>query len=352
MDRWLAMGAPIAGLLILAALADGVLQNVADWEWNDVRLARSVGLWYGYALYPGRDAKVPIIGTMHGPLPHLLYSCLVFLKDPTWMLTAGCALSCLLYFGAVLLVHIRAGAKVAGVYGFVACAALLLASPGARYASMSVHVDALATCFAVLAAAILVRDEGPGPRALVVSAVLAMLSVACKQTMAPVAIVLACFVWMVDGKRPFVRYAGAQLAASAAIFVAMLALFRPPRALLFNTFTLAIEQPRIGSIAFRMMRGLVDLRSELAAAAAPLLLLIAVWALTPGSLREKIAKHRWVVFLWMAAFQLPVELRARATFGGGVNHLSVVMLFVALATTLGLVRLGRRTPMDWWRERC
>jgi len=337
----LAMGAPVACLLILAALCDQVLQNVVVWQWNDVRLARSVALWYGYGLYPGRAGNVPIIGTMHGPVPHLLYACLAFLKNPTWLLVAGCTLSCVLYFGAVLWVHIRNGAKVAGAYGFFACAALLLASSGGRYSGLTVHVDALAMCLAVLAAGILVWDEALGPRALVASAVLAMLSVASKQTMVPVAIALPCFVLMADGKRAFAHYVAVQVAASVAIFAAMLALFRPPRALLFNTFTLAIKQPRTGSIASRIMLGLFDLRSELAAAAAPLVLLIAVCALAPGTIREKIAKHRWLVFLWMAALQLPIELRAWSTYGGQVNHLSVVTLFVALATTLGLVGLWK-----------
>ncbi len=337
----LAMGAPVAGLLILAALCSGVLQNVVVWHWNDVRMARGIALWYGYSLYPGRDSNVPIIGTMHGPVPHLLYACLAFLKSPTWLLVAGCALSCLVYFGAVLWVHIRANAKVAGMYGFVACAALLLASPGARYASMSVHVDALATCFAVLAAGILMREEALGTRALVASAVLAMLSVASKQTMVPVAIALPCFVLMVDGKRAFARYVAVQVTASVAIFAAMLALFRPPRDLLFNTFALAIGQPHRRFIGTRLIQGIFDMRQDLAAGAAPLLLLVAVCMLTPGSIRQKIAKHRWLVFLWMAALQLPLELRAWSTEGGDVNHLSVVTLFVALATTIGLVSLWK-----------
>ncbi len=337
----LTIGAPVAGLLILAALCDEVLQNVVVWHWNDARLARSVALWYGYGLYPGRDSDVPIIGTMHGPVPHLLYSCLAFLKNPTWLLVAGCTLSCLLYFGAVLWLHIRDGASVAGAYGFFACTALLLASSGARAAGLTIHVDALAMCFAVLAAGMLVRDGVLGTRAITASAVLAMLSVASKQTMAPVAIALPCFVLMAHGKRAFARYVAVEVAASAAIFAALLGLFRPPRALLFNTFTLAIRQPEMGSIGARMMQGLFDVRSELAAAAAPLVLLIAVCALTPGTIREKISKHRWLVFLWMAIFQLPIELRAWSTFGGEVNHLSVVTLFVVLATTLGLVGLWK-----------
>jgi len=333
------MGAPLIGVWLLANLLAGVLQSVATRRWNDPRLARGVALWYGYHLYPGREAREPIIGTMHGPVPHLLYSCLAFLKDPTLLLIAGCTLSCVLYFGAVLWLHLRTGPSVAGIYGFFACSALLLVSAGGRFSALRVHVDALALCCAMLAAGMLARSSPPRPRAIVASALLVMLAVASKQTMAPLAIALPCFVWIVDGRRAFARYVAVQIAVSAAIFAAMLALFRPPRDLLFNTFTLPLGQPRTAAIASRMLQGLVQLRSELAVAAAPLILLAALVALDSGNIRQKLAKHRWLVFLWMAALQLPIELRAWTTDGGAENHLGVVALFVALATTLGLVGL-------------
>jgi hypothetical protein len=341
-DRALAITAPLFGLLIVADLVAGVLRSVEDRYWNDARLARGIALRYGYTLYPGRDSQAPIIGTMHGPLPHLLYSCLAFLKDPTRLLIAGCALSCLLYFGAVLWLHLRAQRNLAGAYGFFVCTALLLASSGGRYSGLTVHVDACALCCAMLGAGLLAR-AGPLPTGTIIaSAVLAVLAVAAKQTMAPVAVALPCFVLMADGGRAFARYVAIQIAASAAIFGAILALFRPTRDFLFNTFTLALRQPRTDSIGFRMMDGLFRVRSETAAATAPLLLLIAMFALTPGSVREKIGKHRWLVFVSIAALQLPVELRAWTTAGGVQNHLGVITLFIALATTLGLTELWKR----------
>ena len=349
-DRALAIGAPIAGLLIFIDLIQAVLRSVATWEWNDVRMARGIALRYGYPLYPGRDAAVPIIGTMHGPVPHLLYSCLVFLKNPTQLLIAGCVLSSVLYFGAVLWLHLRTRSKIAGVYGFLACTALVLASPGASYAAVSVHVDACAMCCAMLAAGLLVRREPLRSSTLAASAVLAMLAVASKQTMAPVAIALPCFVLLADGKRAFARYLAWQVGAAATIFAAMLAVFRPPRDLLFNTFTLSIQQPRTASITARILVGLYQLRLDLAAAVAPLVLLIAVFAWAPGNIRQKIVKHPWLVFLLLAAIQLPIELRAWSTDGGDQNHLGVVTLFVALAATRGLVDLWNSEPpmaRDW-----
>jgi hypothetical protein len=341
-DRSLAIGAPLVGILLLANLVAGVLQSVATRRWNDPRLARGIALWYGYHLYPGRDAREPIIGTMHGPFPYLLDSCLALLKhDPTLLLIAGCTLSCMLYFGSVLWLHLRAGRSVAGAYGFFACSTLLLASPGGAFSGLRVHVDALALCFAMLAAGMVARGSPPRARTLAASAVLAMLAVASKQTMAPVAVALPFCVLMLDGRRAFARYVAVQIAASAAIFAAMLALFRPPRDLLFNTLTLALGQPRTAAIASRTIQGLGQLRSDLAVALAPLILLTAFVALDSGHIREKIAKHRWLVFLWLAALQLPMELRAWTTDGGADNHLGVVTLFVGLATTLGLVELWK-----------
>jgi hypothetical protein len=104
--------------LIPAELAVGILRSVTEWHWNHVRPARRIALRYRYPLYPARDGAAPIIGTMHGPLPHLLYAYLAFLKGPTPLLIAGCTLSCLLYFGA--------------------------------YAGLTVHLDAMATSCATV----------------------------------------------------------------------------------------------------------------------------------------------------------------------------------------------------------
>jgi hypothetical protein len=340
------MAAPLVCISILAGLVAGVLRSVAQWDWNDVRLARGIALWYGYSLYPGRDSTVPIIGTMHGPLPHLLYGCLAFLKDPTFALIAGCTLSALLYFGAVFWLHLRSGGILAALYGFCACTALLLASRAATDSAFKVHVDACAIFCTVLAAGILMRAGPLRPAALTMSAVFIMLAVACKQTMAPSALALPCFVWMTDGRPAFARYFAVQIAAAAAIFAAMLAIFRPARDLLFNTFTLAADQPRTASVVPRTLEGLVQIRSDLAVIAAPLLFLIAMLALSPAGTREKLAQHRWLVFLWMAAFQLPIELRAWSTEGGWLNHLGVITLLVSLATTVGLVGLWK-SDVPW-----
>ena len=347
MDRGLAWAAPLVGVVVAADLAAGLLRSVEKWNWNDPRLARGIAMLHGYRLYPGRDDQASIIGTLHGPVAYLLYACLAFLKDPTMALLAGCGLSCVLYFGAVLwTICAAAGSgasgRLAGAYGFLACTVLLLNSAGARFSGLTVHVDACALCCAMLASGMVAF---PGNilsrRALIASAILAMLSVASKQTMAPVALALPCFVLVADGKRAFARYVFVQIMSSIAILAAMLALFRPAADLFFNTFTLAISLPRTESVLSRGMQGISELRGELAAAAAPLVFLLLVFLLDARGVREKLVKHRWLVFPWIALLQLPVELRAWTTIGGARNHLGVVTLFVVLGTISGLVVLWR-----------
>lgn len=347
-DRALVLAAPVFCLTIAAEIWDGVLKG-PQWIWNDVRLARGFALRYGYPLYPARDAHAPIIGTMHGPVSHVLYSALAFLKDPTRAMLAGCMLSCLLYLAPLAWIHLRMGGpgrggRLGGAYGFGAASAVLLATGGSRYAIVNIHVDACALCCAMLAAGILAVGKRPLPwSALAVSAGLSMLAVASKQTLAPIPIALACFLVAADGWAAFWRYVAAQVVAGLAIAGAILASFRPPADLLFNTYVLATHRPRTLAAGARMLEGVATLRNELAPAVAPLVFLMAVLILDrAGGIRERISSNRWLVFAAVALFQTPLTLRAWSSAGAADNHLGVVTLFVTLAATAGLTALWRR----------
>jgi len=325
-------------LIIALDVLTGILHG-PHWLWNEARLAPAFSMMYGYRLYPGRDALAPIVGTLHAPAVYILYAGLAFLKDPTQALLAACTLSALLYFVPLVWLHLRAGGRnrhLIGLYGFLACSAIVLASPGTSYAAMSVHVDAGATAAAVLGAGLLIRPVA-GLRTLVVSAILGVLSVACKQVMAPVPAALAVFVLLAGGQRIFLRYLLMQLASGLLVAAAILLIFRPPQDLLFNTYWLAAHRPPFGGEG-RLLRGLYDERTALAAVIPVLFLLAAriIW-LDTGSLRERLNRNRWLVFLVLAMFQLPFALRAWTTVGGDYNHLGVVTLFATLAVTVGLI---------------
>jgi hypothetical protein len=339
LDRALRYVCPFLFLIVALNLLYGMVHG-PQWMWNEVRLAPGFSLAYGYHLYPGEHALAPIAGTLYSPVGHLLYAGLSFLRDPTAAIVAACALSMALYFAPLWWVHLRAAgeSRLIGVYGFLACAALVLASPGTNYSALNVHVDASAVCASVLAAGIVATGRAPlSRRALAVSAALAVLSVACKQTMAPVPVALAAFLLLADGPKTFVRYLVFELAAGVAVGGAILLLFRPPRDLWFNVYWLATHRPTVGGLP-RVLEGLAAERLSLGAVVPPLVVLAAiVWISGSGGARAILAGNRWLVFLLAALFQAPFALKAWVTAGGDYNHLGAVTLFVTLAATVGLI---------------
>jgi len=346
LHRVLRYACPLILLLVALNILTGILHG-PHWLWNEARLAPAFSMVFGYHLYPGRYALAPIVGTLHAPVGYVLYAGLAFLKDPTQALLAACSLSAVLYFGPLVWLHLGAcgqDRRLLGLCGLLACAAIVVASPGTRYAAMNVHVDASATAAALLAAGLLLRP-GTGLRTLSFSAFLGVLSVACKQVMVPVPMALAVFVLFAEGRRVFLRYAFLQLASGLFIATAILLVFRPPRDLLFNTYWLATHRPPFGGAA-RLLSGLYDERTALAAVI-PVLFLLAgrmIW-LDTGSLRDRLNRNRWLVFLVLALFQLPFALRAWTTVGGDYNHLGAVTLFATLAATMGLISpVGPRLP--------
>lgn len=338
-DRALRYALPFLLLIFAADVLDGIVRG-PQWMWNEVRLARGFCAAYGYSLYPGEHAFEPIIGTMHAPFGYLVYAFLAVLKDPVWAMMAGCALSALLYFTPIYWIHRRGAVadRLGGAYGFLACAAVVLASPGTSYSSLSIHVDAAASAAAILAAGILATARAPlGSRMLACSAALSVLSVASKQTMAPVPVALAGFLLFSEGPRRFLRYLALQAVSGVLIAAVALVMFRPPRALLFNTFTLAVHL-HDPVHAGRLMEGLSLERITLAVLMPILgILLASMLFVDTGGVRSRLAANRWLVFLFAAVLQVPFALRGWTTAGGDTNHLGVVTLFVALAATTGLV---------------
>jgi hypothetical protein len=338
LDRLLRYALPLLLLIFAADLLDGIVRG-PQWMWNESRLASAFSLAYGYTLYPGQHALGPIIGTVHAPVGYVVYAGLAFLKDPLTALLAGCALTVLLYFTPLLWVHMRAGedSRLTRIYGFLACSAVALATPGTNYSALNIHVDAVAIAAAVIALGIPATARAPvGNGMLACSAALSVLSVASKQTMAPVPVALACFLLLAEGPRRFLRYVLLQLVSAVLIGAALLVAFRPLRDLFFNTFTWAVHlggPPAQG----RLLEGLYMERVSLAALVPVLAVLLAGVLFGDGGLRARLNANRWLVFFFAAVLQVPFALRAWTTPGADVNHLGVVTLFVALAVTTGLL---------------
>jgi hypothetical protein len=340
LDRVLRYALPLLLLIFASDLLDGVVRG-PQWMWNESRLASAFSLAYGYSLYPGEHALGPVIGTLHAPVGYLVYAGLAFLKDPLAALLAGCAVTVLLYFAPLFWLHMHAGqgTLLTRVYGFLACAAVVVASPGTNYSALNIHVDVTAIAAAVLAAGILATARAPlATGMLACSAVLGVLSVAAKQTMAPVPVALACFMLAAEGPRRFLRFVLLQLVSGVLIGAAVLVAFRPTEDLLFNTYTWAVHLHRPADTSRLLLAGLYAERVTLAAVVPVLVVLLAgVLFAGAGSVRARLNANRWLVFLFAAMLQVPVALRAWTTPGADVNHLGVVTLFVTLAATTGLI---------------
>lgn len=346
LDRVLGYALPLLLLILLADLVDGVVRG-PQLLWNEVRLARAFSVAYGCILYPSEHTLGPIIGTLHAPVGYLLYTGLAFLKDPATALVAGCSLTVVLCLGPVLWVHMRAAGpgkdgRLVGAYGFLACASLILSQAGGIELALRIHVDAGAIGFAILSAGILGAARVPvGNLALACSAALSMLSVACKQTMAPIPVALACYLLLAEGPRRFIRYVLVQLLSGALIGAIMMLIFRPPEALVFNTYTLARNFHTIESMQ-HILEGMYAERVVLAAVIPALAVLVAyAFFVGNGGARARLRAHPWLAFLFVAVFQTPIALRGYAA-GGADNHLAVVTVFLTMAVTVGLTSL--RSP--------
>jgi hypothetical protein len=346
LDRILRYALPFLLLIVAADLLDGIVRG-PQWMWNEARLARSFSLASGYRLYPGEHALEPIIGTMHAPMTHFLYAGLSFLKDPGTAMLAGCCLSVVLCMAPLFWVHRRAAGLgksgiVAAAFGFLACAAALLSNPGSSQLAVSIHVDAGAVGFAVLAAGILGTSRSPiGTWALACSAAFGVISVACKQTMLPVPVALACYVLIAEGRRRFAAYALVQVLSGAVLAAAMAIIFHPLQALVFNTYTLGTHLHGSGTAA-RILEGMYNERLVLGSVIPALAVLsgCAFFSRRAG-IAVSLRANPWIVFLFVAVLQTVTALRAFTTPWGDYNHLSVVTLFITMTVTVALTSLRR-----------
>ena len=326
----------------MANLLDAVLRGRQE-MWNEARLARAFLPAYGFPMYPAQNALGPIIGTPHFPLGYLVYTVFAFLKDPALALLAASCFSILLCLGPLTWIHRRAALpggseRLISAYGFLACVAILLSSPAGTGLAVNVHVDASAIGCTVLAAGILAMARVPvGNRALAASAVLSILAVACKQSMLPVPAALACFVLITERPARFARYVGMQILAGATVGSAILAMFHPLSAFLFNTYTWGM-QLHTNAAAALILKGLYTERVVLGAVIPALAVLIGYAFFDQNTgVRQLFRSNPSLVFLLIAVFLIPTALRGFTIPGADYNHLSTVVLLVTMSVTVGLV---------------
>jgi hypothetical protein len=345
-------------LMALFAIAVVELILAAPYELlNEMRITRTFALFSGVNLYPGNDATGAIVGTPHPPVSHILYWPTVFAKTPTLAIEIGSAISFTLFFAPVVWLHFCRGLDERRGF-LLPCFALLtfgfmmLQGAGMRMCAFRIHTDAAAICFATIGAGILSRVDGShGWGRLFLSSVFAVLSVGCKQTMAPLLFALCLFVLLVGGIRPALQYMACVLASGIAFSSAIVAIFWPPKDLLFNLVTLASHRPSWGSYTQIHL----EIYEEALLPMLALMLFGLHWYFyerSPASgWRSLLAGHRWLVFPLIGILLAPVCVKARSTYGGEPNHIGLFVYFFALGTTLGLSQLMTETTENPYRAK-
>lgn len=220
--------------------------------WNDVRLAASVGLTYGYPLYSTAEGGT-VQTTMYPPLSALAYVPAALASNPLDALRIGILLSGGYVFAPVLwLLLAMARQRAGGAPGRLAalvifsCFVLLAdADLGLLSNATCIHADAPALGFLMLACGLLSTGresvEWFGRRPLAAAAC-AWLAVWSKQTMILPLCVLPVWVAASHGRRAGWRFLAMQAVTGLLVAVPLLAYF-DRHGLLFNAWIIPGRYP-------------------------------------------------------------------------------------------------------------
>jgi hypothetical protein len=359
--------------LLLLCLAETVAQILSadHFVWNEIRLARSFGLYAGVPLYPGQDATGPILGTLHTPLSHILYWPATLAGGPVSAVRAGVSLSVLLLLVALVYAHREfLTRRTVPSTSLPPILQLLFALEFFWLGALStaimscvfvIHADPVALTCATFAAGLLCAST-LSTRRLLVSALFAVLAVAAKQTFAPLPIALGFFLAIVEGRPTLIRYSLYAAGWAVVVATAILALFRPAKDLIFNLVTLPSHRPPqpivstvphlhdgLGAFCkglYQLARHGIHSGSEGRSLIGFLLLLcVASYFLlrapatgAPHTLRQTVSQNRWLIFVLIALVLFPLLFKASITVGGDENHLAIVDFFLLLGLTTGFLQ--------------
>jgi hypothetical protein len=371
-------------LLLCLVEAAGKIVSADHYIWNEIRLARTFGLYFGVPLYPGRYATGPILGTLHTPLSHILYWPATFASNPVAAVRVAVSISVLLLLASLMLAHVftaraavpdSAGNSAATAASLFRVLPVLFALELFWLAAMNTtvmscvfvaHADPIGMACGTFAGTLLLARPA-STRRLVLSALFAVLAVTAKQTFAALPVAMLLFVYLADGGRSAFRYCLYLAGWSIAAVTTVLLLFRPTTNLYFNLFTLASHRPPqpimslmprlhdrpgiMGNHLYHFVGHGIHSGSE-GRAFLSFLALFCVWiclslrgrwTAAPNALRQLVRDNRWLVFAIIAFVLFPLLFKASITVGGDQNHLAIADFFLLLAVTTSFTRI------DSWR---
>jgi hypothetical protein len=202
-------------------------------------------------------------------------------------------------------------------------------------------------------ACVLRRRTNPTNPQMVVAALLAVLAVWSKQTLAPIVVALPLYVWLLNDWRTAFRFTlvmGATGIGVSLLFV----LWFGFDGILFNMFQVPGGHPWKGSLSGESR--LTDLQRSFirlvgtAGVAGVLALVVGVTTWRRGSsVREWLRSQPWTALLWVALFMVPTATMAGAKIGGEHNVYAICTYFLTSAAVLGLAQIATSTQ-PWVRD--
>jgi hypothetical protein len=343
-SEWLAAGVLLAAVVTLWQVVVAAVLGAPAINWVGARLAPTFGLVYGYRLYyPATEG--PILNHVVGPASALAFLPTTIFRTPTPAILAGAALEVVYVCGPLLLFVWRAGGRtpaeqpLALACGVGACL-LMTRYPGSYYWLSILHADGPALGFGMLACAALVSADGTPPttRALVASAMAAVLAPWAKQTEAPLPIALVLAVWLMHGRALAVRYALIVAVVGVLVSAVFLAWFGRP--MIFNMVEILSHhgwyKPGVAGLAATFWSLLWNVRGILA-----LFATAAVASVLVAGERSRWTAGAWIPPVLVALFLLPTSTLSANKIGGEPYALHSASYLLA-ATAVLLVELARR----------
>jgi len=352
--------APLLVALVVLLVARAVISTPGR-DWNACRVAPSVALFQGYKLYYGPDDG-PILNTLYAPMTAVVFTPAALGTDPTAaILIAGTINAALVVLPMFLLLWLSplggprdSLSNSLRWLAFVFAAGAVFEFSGTDYILSSIHADAPAIGFTLLACLVLMRTPGePSNTQLALAALLAAMACWSKQIE----------VFALPGMFFFVGFAFSW--RSAFVFAVMVGIFGVVLlaafsglfgfdAMWFNIVTLPGRHPWIGSKGPALVKSFV----KLALGAAFVGLVIAPFVLGAGDtarrsladLRSTLASRRWLLLVFVAVTMLPGSLMGQVKIGGFVNSYHSGAYLIA-AAALALLQWAAMTDEGTRRSR-
>ncbi len=342
-DRFTLAALPPLGFLLLIETAAGVLR-APSLLWNEARMCRSLALIRGFSLYPPKNALGPVIGTLHTPVSQCFYILAAGFANPTALIVAGSVLSAFVVFAALGWLFVRAAALSVQPWlglavAFAFCGFLLLGTPGTYNTLLMIHTDAPALALATLACGILCGRHAPLTTVQVsIAGAACALVIGCKQTLAPLAVAVICFLALVAGWSLLIRFLAAFMATTLALLAAVAACV-PMSAFFFNTVSLAGRRPLKSAWPVILTEAFRSGKLEALPAILPIAALLAYRLFSSEArpaLKQIANENRWLIFVFAAISLIPVCAKAIITVGADVNHLGLVLYFLFVGAALAI----------------